>query len=308
MPNEPAALIEPTLADLDGLLALSAAAHWNQTRDDWIWMLGNGRTRALREHNTLVASTLVLPWPAIAAQSSQPAHPSAASLAWVSMVLVLPQHRGKGHATRLLEESLAWLLEPGQRHLLAVLDATPAGRPVYLKLGFADQWGFTRWEHRTHRRMPADRPSSNDRTRLDSVADQAPALHELDRIAFGADRSKLLDDLMRRAPSLALIARSGDLAHGFILARPGRVATQLGPLVARDFATAIELAEEALSRIDGAVFIDIPDSQREFGNWLASKGFVPQRPFMRMALSTPGHHAQLGTPITLFAVAGPELG
>lgn len=308
MPNEPAELIEPTLADVDGLLALSAAAHWNQARDDWVWMLANGRARALREHNTLVASALVLPWPAIAAQSSQPARPPAASLAWVSMVLVLPQHRGKGHATRLLEESLAWLREPGQRHLLAVLDATPAGRPVYLKLGFADQWSFTRWEHRTHRRMPADEPSSNSRTRLHSAADQAPALRELDQMAFGADRSKLLDDLMRRASSLSLIARSGGLDDGFILGRHGRVATQLGPLVARDCATAIELAEKALSRVGSAVFIDVPDAQREFADWLASKGFVQQRPFMRMALAPPSHHAQIRTPITLFAVAGPELG
>lgn len=303
MPNQAAMLIEPTLADLDGLLALSEAAHWNQTRDDWAWMLAHGRTRALCDHNTLVASILVLPWPAI---TDQPPPSTAASLAWISMVLVLPEHRGKGHATRLLEESLAWLREPAQHHLLPVLDATPAGRPVYLKLGFSDQWGFTRWEHRTHRRVsPGHRrhdltaPHDKGGTRV---------VHELDQMAFGADRSLLLDSLMRRAPSLALVARNHEQAHGFLLARPGRVATQLGPVVARDSDTAIELADEALSRIDGAVFIDIPDSQRTFADWVASRGFVPQRPFTRMALIDP-NQTSLPTPlVTPFAVAGPELG
>ena len=304
MPDQAAMLIEPTLADLDGLLALSAAAHWNQTRDDWAWMLAHGRTRALCEHNTLVASTLVLPWPAIA---TQPSHSTAASLAWISMVLVLPEHRGKGHATRLLEESLAWLREPAQHHLLPVLDATPAGRPVYLKLGFSDQWGFTRWEHRTHRRAS---PSlhRHDLTAPHDMARGAPVVHELDRLAFGADRSLLLDSLMRRAPSLSLVARSREQAHGFLLARPGRVATQLGPLVARDSDTAIELADEALSRIDGAVFIDIPDSQRKFADWVTSRGFVPQRPFTRMSLINPNQASLPAPPLTPFAVAGPELG
>jgi len=312
--NRPARLVEPTRDDLAGLLALSTAAHWNQRTDDWTWMLAHGRTRAIRENDTLVASALVLPWPAsrpeAAPRPQAASRLAAASLAWISMVLVLPEHRGKGHARRLLEESLAWLKEPAQQHLLPVLDATPAGRPVYLKLGFADQWGFTRWEHRSHQREHS--PSLTDG--VVELAAMSPAqrhtlgFYDLDLAAFGADRGSLLDDLIRRAPDLALALCKHMTAQGFVLARPGRVATQIGPLVASDTASALVLTDQALARVDGAVFVDVPDSRRDFADGLAARGFVPQRPFTRMALASPGGEALPADPGTLFAVAGPELG
>lgn len=291
------------------LLALSLAAHWNQTSDDWAWMLANGRTRALRQADALVASTLVLPWPAAA--PVQPSDKAAShSLAWISMVLVLPEHRGHGHATRLLQESLAWLDQPAQRHLLPVLDATPAGRPVYLKLGFSDAWSFTRWEHRTRLRSLAPE-AAKDLVEVGGTDASHPmrgALYELDGQAFGANRETLLDDLIRRAPTLALAIGQTHAIRGFILARHGRVATQLGPLVAQDSATAIELVDQALARVDGPVFIDIPDSQHELANWLAHRGFSAQRPFTRMALGKNARSLERECAATAWAVAGPELG
>ncbi|MFN7642800.1 MAG: GNAT family N-acetyltransferase [Burkholderiales bacterium] len=57
------------------------------------------------------------------------------------MVRVLPQCRGRGHASRLLREALGWL---SARGLLPVLDATPAGHPVYRREGFVDAWRLAR--------------------------------------------------------------------------------------------------------------------------------------------------------------------
>jgi len=307
--TEPASLVEPTIADMASLLALSQAAHWNQTADDWAWMLANGRTRALRQADVLVASTLVLPWPP-AASVVRSGEAVSHSLAWISMVLVLPEHRGHGHATHLLQESLAWLAQSPQQHLLPVLDATPAGRPVYMKLGFSDAWSFTRWEHRTRTRSVLPEPA-NDLLEVGNTEASHPirgALCELDCLAFGADRTRLLNDLMHRAPTLALALGKPHAIRGFILARPGRVATQLGPLVAQDAATAIELVDQALARVDGPVFIDIPDSQRELANWLAHRGFSAQRPFTRMALGKNARSLERECAATVWAVAGPELG
>jgi ribosomal protein S18 acetylase RimI-like enzyme len=232
------------------------------------------------------------------------------SLAWISMVLVLPEHRGKGYATQLLRESLEWLAEPDQRHLTPLLDATPAGHPVYLKLGFRDQWGFTRWERRPHLgKHPAPATESivaiadwgiNDPDRASVLA--------LDQMAFGADRQQLLDDLVRRAPQLALALRSHDTTRGFLMARPGRQATQLGPLVAHDAETAIALADCALSQIEGPVFLDVPDARRDMEPWLDRYGFTRQRSFTRMALIHPGTAIPRSNPPAIFAVAGPELG
>ena len=102
--------------DLAGCLALSRSSNWNQNAADWRLMLDIGHGWGITAPDgTLVASTLVLPY--------------GADFAWISMVLVLPQHRRQGHASRLLRAAIGELRERG---LTPVLDATPAGRAVYL--------------------------------------------------------------------------------------------------------------------------------------------------------------------------------
>lgn len=308
MPAPAPRLIEPSAQDIDGLIALSQSAHWNQNRDDWLWMLRHGRTRAIVVQEQLVASTLVLPWNP--PSTAKPLASTLSSLAWISMVLVLPEHRGKGYATQLLREALVWLAEPGQRHLTPMLDATPAGHPVYLKLGFRDLWPFTRWE-RSANRDDQERSANSTVLNLASLSSDHPhhaAMIALDRMAFGADREPLLNDLVRRAPHLALAVRDSDTLKGFVLARPGRRATQLGPLVAHDENTAITLAKHALSCIDGQVFIDVPDAQQGLASWLHQQGLTVQRAFTRMALNPTPHPEPIGYPAAIFAVAGPELG
>ena len=120
-------------AYLDGLLALSRSANWNQDADDWRHMLSAGRGWGLSAPDgTLLASTVALPYRARG--GSDP-------FAWVSMVLVLPGQRRRGFASRLLREALAWLDAEG---LTPVLDATPDGHPVYRREGFVDTWAFAR--------------------------------------------------------------------------------------------------------------------------------------------------------------------
>jgi len=129
-------------ARLEACLALSRAAGWNQNAADWRLMLAIGRGWGLsRADGTLVASTLVLPY---------------GGFAWISMVLVLPAQRRKGYASRLLRRALDALRAAG---LTPVLDATPAGRAVYLQEGFHDTWGFKRYQLQSPTVQGADRAS-----------------------------------------------------------------------------------------------------------------------------------------------------
>lgn len=90
---------------LAGCLALSQAAHWNQTAADWRLMLEIGRGWGISlADGTLAASTLILPYGAFA---------------WISMVLVLPRFRRQGYASRLLGVALADL---ENRALTPILD------------------------------------------------------------------------------------------------------------------------------------------------------------------------------------------
>jgi GNAT superfamily N-acetyltransferase len=262
---------------LAGCLALSQAANWNQNEADWRLMLSIGHGWGITVAGTLAASTLVLPFE---------------RFAWVSMVLVLPEHRRNGYATRLLRVALADLEKRG---LTPVLDATLAGREVYRLEGFRGTWGFRRYVLRSESSgVEEDFPARGFlHTDWESVL-------ELDRKAFGARRERLLRDLARRLPQAALVHDKG-----FVLGREGREALQLGPLVARDEDTAIGLVSQALRAVKPPLYVDVVDHAPRLRGWLEARGFAFQRPFTRMVR---GLAAAPGNEKLVYCVAGPELG
>jgi GNAT superfamily N-acetyltransferase len=259
------------LQHLAGCLALSKAAHWNQNEADWRLMLEIGHGWGITAEGRLAASTLVLPFE---------------SFAWVSMVLVLPAHRRKGYATRLLRIALADLRNRG---LTPILDATPAGREVYRQEGFHDTWSFKRFFLKSPR---AFERGVDVRALEEKDWDR---VLRLDREAFGASREKLLRNLYARCPQAALVH-----ADGFILGREGRESRQLGPLVARNAEAAQELLAGALARVGAPLYIDLADHAGA-----PPEGFAFQRPFTRMVH---GGGGAPGDAAKVFLVAGPELG
>lgn len=276
---------EHPLADrhLGGCLALSRSARWNQNEADWRLMLriGQGWGITLAD-GTLAASTLVLPY---------------GSFAWVSMVLVLPGQRRKGYATQLLRRALA---ELAARSLTPVLDATPAGRAVYVQEGFADTWGFRRLRLQSTVAAPQ---------RLAQVralrASDWPQLLALDTQAFGASREPLLRALAPRLPQAALVAEAHGKLDGYLLGRDGRESRQLGPLVARSSGTARALLAAALADAPAPLYVDVVDREPGISAWLESLGFEFQRPFTRMVRGAPAAPGEAGL---VFCPAGPELG
>jgi len=117
-------------------------ARWNQVAADWRIFLDLGRCYGIESDQAgLVATAATLPY--------------GGAFGWISMVLVRGTHRGRGIATRLLRRCIDSLSEGGAT---PVLDATPAGRPVYLELGFRDAWGLRRWHLRERNDGMARRP------------------------------------------------------------------------------------------------------------------------------------------------------
>ena len=182
------------------------------------------------------------------------------------------------------------------------LDATPAGREVYEKLGFVDEYRLSR---QTVRAMPAlGRPPSGVRpmeeTDLEAVA-------ALDGEAFGVTRSALVRGLRDMAPEYAAVVEDGrGEIVGFALGRHGEHFEQIGPVVARDRETALRLARGVFSRMAGsAVLVDVTLHAPEWLDWLASLGFAEERPFVRMYR---GANTYPGRTELTFAVSGPEMG
>jgi GNAT superfamily N-acetyltransferase len=253
--------------DLGAALALSQKADWNQIAADWRIFLELGRVIGLtRGDGRLVATAAMLPY--------------GRDFAWISMVLVTASERRQGLARWLLRNCIDQLLA---RNLVPLLDATPAGRAVYIGLGFQDCW--------TMRRLVANT------VRESSIA--------YDKAVFGADRSALLHRLANRLPAAALVAEHRGRINGYVFGRDGRNMSQLGPLAAGHEPVAIALLTQAISRVPPPLVIDLPDHHASFGEWLSTLGFGVERPLTRMAYGRP---KAFDDSARLFTIAGPELG
>ena len=272
--------------------ALTREANWNQTAEDWAFVIARGLTYGARDAaGRLVATAALVPYSdAVAGRSG---------LAWVSLVIVTASQRGRGVGTQMLHHCIAALRS---RALTGVLDATPAGEKIYTPLGFQPVFALQRW-HSTGGVAVSGRETQGLGERVrpltkDGVANWVT----LDTSVFGARRESLLGNLCARDASRGFELTDGS---GYALVRAGRMASYVGPVVAPHARDAIALIGSALGVTAGPVFIDVPEAHPPVAAWLREHGFHVQRRLLRMAL---GDETPRGDPARMFAIAGPEYG
>jgi GNAT superfamily N-acetyltransferase len=270
--------------DAEAALALSDEAGWNQTVEDWRFMLGDGRALGLREPGgPWIGSSLVL--------ARGPA------VSWISMVLIARRHRGQGLGTMLLDRCIGAV---GASGAVPGLDATELGRPVYLSKGFRELYPISRWRLDA---KPAFRSAVGTWTIRRFAVTDFKGVISFDERCTGMERGSTLHYLLSRAPDLACLAEVDGQLAGFALGRPGRISAQIGPVVAESSEIALALISE-MSALGSSVILDVPDTHRAVTDWLQQHGGVRVRGFMRMMLGdVPG----LRDPGPIFALAGPEL-
>jgi GNAT superfamily N-acetyltransferase len=265
--------------------ALVTEAGWNQSEADWRIFLELGTVYAIRNQGRVIATAATLPY--------------GGKFGWISMVLIAGEYRRRGLATKLMERCIEGLTASG---LVPILDATPAGRAVYVGLGFEDSWPFQRMILKTAANASA---AANDLVVQQITEKDWPEICAYDAKYFGADRSNVLLRLRGRLPQAeALIRKDGKIA-GFLLGRTGRRAAQIGPLVADSPEIASALLAYAIKAVTVPVYIDVMDDKASLLKQLSDAGFVHERPYTRMMLRRSESFQNL--PRT-FAVAGPELG
>jgi len=179
------------------------------------------------------------------------------------------------------------------------LDATMVGQPVYEALGFVSDGLIERWEAVAR---PVDTKSS-------SVLEMGMwrELQSVDRKAFNADRSRLLDALLNDCcvTPLAFITPNGGL-QGYALARHGKAARYIGPVVATDEQTALLLLDGMIDQLAGEkLYLDFHTGFGIQSAALLKRGFVKQRDLIRMRY---GKESRAGASTMVFAIAGPEVG
>jgi GNAT superfamily N-acetyltransferase len=264
--------------DIPAGLRLCRLSNWNQVADDWrVFLDSPGSGGFLAEKaGRAVGTTTFLRYE---------------TFAWIAMMLVDPEERRSGIGTRLMEQTLAAL----QAVVCVGLDATAAGEQLYRHFGFVTNSVLVRMTVTIE--TTRFRPSGGSARRMNSA--DLPDVLRRDREVFGADRGEMLESLFRRSPECAWVA-----SGGYCFGRPGHRYHQLGPVVAERCESACDLVSHCCAALDGRRFvIDAPQLDCQWLTWLASVGFVEERPFVRMfrAGDTPP-----GQPARHYAITGPE--
>lgn len=279
-----------TSADIPAGMRLKELAGWNQTAGDWRRFLERSPEGCfVAEVGAQVCGTVTT-------------IPFEDRFAWIGMVLVDPEYRGRGFGTALLERAIHYL--DGLNLSALKLDATPQGKPLYEKLGFQSEYEIGRWTRR--------QPPRAAKPPLTGVNHHSPSpallegICEFDRQVFGADRSGLLMSLHEEAPELTLgILKDGTLA-GYAFGRRGSFADHLGPWMASEPDTARRLLEAFLAASSRETQIaDCLSAHADAGDLLKSFGFNYSRPLIRMFR---GSNNYPGRPELLCAILGPEFG
>ncbi len=151
---------------------------------------------------------------------------------WVGMIFVTPAWRGSGWGKRLTRAVIDRLEDQGCRSI--VLIASPLGRPIYEREGFAaldDQVRFTIDS------LPPGTTGPVDGLRPFAAADLDAAL-TLDRFGTGEDRSVVLRELLTPETTTVAVDREGEV-RGFLIRPPWRGAAVIAP----DPADALRLLE-----------------------------------------------------------------
>ena len=270
--------------DLPFGLYLNKQAGWNQSSEDW------GRILDLEPNGSLVAerngravgtlSTCVFK----------------KEVAWIAMVLVDREARGQGIGTTLVSHALEMLDKQG---ILSVwLDASTLGQTIYEKLGFQSRFELLRYQGVLPTTSAVDQVRPFEGDDLDAVV-------RLDQSCSGADRRKLLGQLLCQQPCEMRVVKESDRVFGYLATRPGSDARQIGPCIAMTIEAGKLLLQDICHRHAGTrVFVDIPDYHREAKAWARACGLNVCRSFLRMVRgAVPERREEY-----LWASFGPEKG
>lgn len=277
-----------TLKDIPGAKELSDAEGWNQTTGDWELLVttpGN-ICLALSVSEKIVGTATVMAY--------------GTELAWIGMVLVHRDYRGMGFSGKLLSA----LSGRFKSFRSVMLDATPAGQPIYTKYGFKN-------ECLVYRMVAVTDAPAGSNAAVQNVAEpvDAAVMHgilEYDQEVTGINRRILLEYLSKCGADSVNVVRKNSGIEGFIMGRAGAVFYQPGPMVAETAAQARLLLAGLLRHHPGKrIVLDVPEDKQDFIQWLKNAGFSVQRQFMRMYL---GNKVVSRVSGKHFLTAGPEFG
>ncbi len=245
--------------DLPAAYGLTQAVRWAHRLEDWQFMHRVGTGFVAEEGGALVGTGLC--W------KFEESHAS------LGMIIVSPEGQGKGIGRELMRLILE---ELGDRCIL--LTATPAGRPLYEKLGFVPTGSVDHHQGTMLQTAPIA-PAAGECIRPVVASD----LHELAALAtraLGMPRDEMIAQLLNVAEGV-LIEKDGK-AIGFSMIRRFGRGHMIGPVVAPDAERAKALIAHWAETYAGSfVRVDVT-GESGLGAWVETLGLALVEPSVRM--------------------------
>lgn len=282
------------LGHLDGACRLSRQAGWPHRPEDWRFALAISEGCVALDGAEVVGTALMTPF---------------GSDATLNMVIVDAAQRGRGVGRALMNAAMDLA---GARHLRLI--ATDEGLPLYEKLGFRAVGEIVQYQGLAAPFTPTAAAGDGVPGPAGGVQDRE-AIAALDRVAYGADRATLIDELARHGHLVGL-RRAGRI-DGYACRRDFGRGEVIGPVIARDEADARALIASLLAgRAGQFVRVDVP-VESGLGPWLAAQGLAPvgggiamRRPFARAVPGSLAPDIRMDAPLvpTCFALASQAYG
>lgn len=220
------ALADFTPDHIAGALRLSQEVSWPHRAEDWALSLSVSKGVVALADGQVVGTALCTLF---------------GSVAMTNMIIVDAALRGRGLG-RVLMERVIDMAGPREMRLVA----TAEGLPLYEKLGFKAESQI--FQHQGIARAP-----TGDSTVTSGTLDEIGRLAKMDEAASGLSRQHFLEKIAENGE--VLVAE-----QGFAMIRDFGRGKVLGPVVARDSATARALMTEAAHRCDGQFLrVDLPE-------------------------------------------------
>ncbi len=234
--------------DLSAAHALSSALQWPHRMEDWQFALSLGEGVVAEREGQVLGTAMVWCW--------------GAGCATLGLVMVSPELQGRRIGNRMMEFLLDHV---GTRDVL--LHATPAGRGLYGRLGFATV-GEIEQHQGVIRDLPVLKARTGDHLRPLKESDMG-TLIEMDARGAGMPRGELLHRLFAQEKTIVL-ERKGQAAGFAVLRRFGR-GHAIGPVAAPDLDAARLLITDCCRHNAGFLRIDVY-ADGGLPQWLESLG------------------------------------
>jgi GNAT superfamily N-acetyltransferase len=267
-------------ADLPAIVALAGDRGWSPEENKWRLIFAVSEAYGIDDPTGGLAGVVVLTR-------------YGSGLAAVGMMLVASRHGRQGLGRRLMRHVL-----DKAAGAVVYLTATEQGRPLYQRLGFHAVDTSTNY-------IGIFGTSQSDGAQQVASASAQPvtaaglnALAEVDLAVFGADRRRVLAELLTFADRFV---ECGDPVSGYAAAWINGDTAMIGPVVAPDVATATMLISSLARGRTGLVRVDIGGRHADLARWAQGYGLAgrSQTTLMVLGGSLPGDRARLFGPASV---------